>query len=169
MQLVILAFILAPAAYVRAQLLFPVPPADALFKDPTQPIDVRVSHLLSLMTLDEKVAQLTYLGGVDKENAASAVKNGGVGGLQCSSDAATCVSKINALQAILKNSTRLGIPVSVFAETTHTGGSPNSTVFPMPVTLGAAWNTTLMEVGLLHCLPHSLCPPHWCHTDNWCY
>jgi hypothetical protein len=31
----------------------------ALYKDPSQPVDVRTADLLSRMTLDEKVAQLT--------------------------------------------------------------------------------------------------------------
>ena len=37
------------------------------------------------------------------------------------------------------------LQASIFTETTHTGGTAGSTVFPMPVSLGASWNTSLME------------------------
>ena len=114
------------------------------YRDPTQPVDVRTADLLARMDLDEKIAQLTYVGEVGNASTAAAIKNGGVGGLQCSEEASTCVSAVNQLQAALKK-TRLGIPASIFAETTHSGGFIGSTVFPMPVTVGASWNTTLME------------------------
>ena len=85
------------------------------------------------------------MGGVGGDAINASIRNGGVGGLQCSSDAATCVREVNELQAALKSKTRLGIPVSVFAETTHSGGFVGSTVFPMPITTGGSWNTSLME------------------------
>lgn len=40
---------------------------------------------------------------------------------------------------------RLGIPASYYAETTHSGGAPGTTVFPMPCSQGASWNTTLVQ------------------------
>ena len=73
------------------------------------------------------------------------MKNGGVGGLQVNDEAAVSVPQINALQDALRTRTRLGIPASLYAETTHSGGFVGSTVFPMPVTSGASWNTTLLE------------------------
>jgi beta-glucosidase len=118
--------------------------ATALYRDSTQPVDVRTADLLARMDLDEKIAQLTYVGAVSNASIVAAVKNGGVGGLQCGEDASTCVLAVNQLQAQLKK-TRLAIPASIFAETTHSGGFVGSTVFPMPVTIGASWNTTLME------------------------
>ena len=114
------------------------------YRDATQSVDVRTADLLARMDLDEKIAQLTYVGAVGNTSTMSAVKNGGVGGLQCGDEASTCVVAVNQLQAALKK-TRLGIPASIFAETTHSGGFIGSTVFPMPVTVGASWNTTLME------------------------
>ena len=117
----------------------------AVYRDASQPVDARTQDLLARMTLEEKIAQLTYVGGVGGGAINNSVKAGGVGGLQCSSDAPTCIAEVNAMQAALKGKTRLGIPVSVFAETTHSGGFVGSTVFPMPVTTGASWNTSLME------------------------
>ena len=38
----------------------------------------------------------------------------------------------NAGQVAVMKANRLGIPVSYYAETTHSGGAPGTTVFPMP-------------------------------------
>jgi beta-glucosidase len=127
----------------------PAPPRESLllpsYKDPSQPVDARTADLLARMTLDEKVAQLTYVGSVGGGAINASVKNGGVGGLQCSSNATSCIADVNALQTALKTRTRLGIPASIFAETTHSGGFVGSTVFPMPITTGCSWNTSLLE------------------------
>lgn len=120
-------------------------PVGPLYKDAAQPVDVRVADLVARMTVDEKVAQLTYVGAITNKSVAAAIKSGGVGGLQVNTGSAESVAAINALQQALKTNTRLGIPVSMFAETTHSGGVIGSTVFPMPVTSGASWNTTLLE------------------------
>jgi beta-glucosidase len=117
---------------------------EPVYRDPAQPIDVRTADLLGRMTLDEKIAQLTYVGGVGNASTVAAVKSGGVGGLQCGENASTCLAAVNQLQAALQK-TRLGIPASIFAETTHSGGFIGSTVFPMPVTTGCSWNTSLLE------------------------
>ena len=56
------------------------------------------AHLGAGRTLDEKVAQLTYAGSVSNASIASAVRAGGVGGLQCPDVPANCVPLINRLQ-----------------------------------------------------------------------
>ena len=136
-----------PLAFALAlSLLYnPSSASSLLYKEPTQPVDARTQDLLSRMTLEEKIAQLTYVGAVGAAAINASIKAGGVGGLQCGSDAPTCITAVNEIQAALKTKTRLGIPVSVFAETTHSGGFVGSTVFPMPITTGASWNTSLME------------------------
>ena len=116
-----------------------------LYKDASQGIDARTADLVARMTLDEKVAQLTYVGTVGPGATAAAVKAGGVGGLDCNLNATECARAVNALQGALKTRTRLGIPASIYMETTHTGGTLNSTVFPMPITVGASWNRSVME------------------------
>jgi beta-glucosidase len=50
----------------------------------------------------------------------------------------------NQLQAIFINSSRLHIPLSWPQETLASGG-PNGVLFPLPITLGASWNITLVE------------------------
>lgn len=72
----------------------------------------------------------------------------GVGGLATHS-----INCSNSLQRILTGKTRLGIPASFFAETTHSGGAPGTTVFPMPVSQGASWNVSLVEqIGAINAL-----------------
>jgi len=51
----------------------------------------------------------------------------------------------NSLQLALREKARVFVPVTFFCETTHAGGIQGSTIFPMPVTLGQSWNTTLMQ------------------------
>lgn len=97
--------------------------ADALYKDAAQPIDLRVKDLVERMTLDEKVAQLTYAGSVTNASIASAVHAGGVGGLSCADVPANCVTLVNRLQAALKKSTRLRIPGKPFKTASVSGSS----------------------------------------------
>jgi beta-glucosidase len=53
----------------------------------------------------------------------------------------------NQLQAVLMNTTRLGIPVTIVQETLH-GGLANGTVFPMPCGMGGTWDPALIgQVG----------------------
>ena len=48
-KIIFLSLVLAKGYFITAQ--------TPLYKDPKQPIDIRVNDLLSRMTLDEKVAQ----------------------------------------------------------------------------------------------------------------
>eukprot|EP01044_Picomonas_judraskeda_P019260 COSAG03_NODE_4022_length_1718_cov_1.779494_2_plen_250_part_00 len=50
----------------------------------------------------------------------------------------------NEIQRRVMQSTRLKIPASFYGETTHCGGARGTTVFPMPCSQGASWNTTLV-------------------------
>ncbi len=50
----------------------------------------------------------------------------------------------NAIQRKVMETTRLKIPASFYGETTHCGGARGTTVFPMPCSQGATWNTTLV-------------------------
>ena len=59
----------------------------------------------------------------------------------------------NELNRLLNTSTRLGIPASIIAETTHSGGAAGTTVFPMPCNQGASWNLSLVEeIGRINAL-----------------
>ena len=129
--------------------------------DASLPVDKRVSLLLAVMTTEEKVAQLGY-GGCGDVNSTRQQHPLGVGG--CGVVGPPPVgpppppghygaSYTNALNAMLNESTRLGIPVSVLGETTHSGGAPGTTVFPMPCLQGATWNLSLVqEIGAINAL-----------------
>ena len=59
----------------------------------------------------------------------------------------------NAIQREVMATTRLKIPASFYGETTHCGGARGTTVFPMPCSQGATWNTTLIgEIGAANAL-----------------
>eukprot|EP01064_Diplonema_japonicum_P020560 TRINITY_DN3014_c9_g1_i1.p1 TRINITY_DN3014_c9_g1~~TRINITY_DN3014_c9_g1_i1.p1 ORF type:complete len:825 (+),score=158.14 TRINITY_DN3014_c9_g1_i1:60-2477(+) len=132
--------------------------------DGTQPIETRVEALLGEMSLQEKVDQLLHVwvtvnDGVIKQNYG---KTGlGAAYLQQISSNSSCnvdplcrLRARNSLQQYLVNNSRLGIPMMFVTETLHTNfeglrttGSavPMGTNFPMPVTQGASWNTTLVQ------------------------
>eukprot|EP01060_Flectonema_neradi_P000152 TRINITY_DN1010_c0_g1_i1.p1 TRINITY_DN1010_c0_g1~~TRINITY_DN1010_c0_g1_i1.p1 ORF type:complete len:823 (+),score=148.97 TRINITY_DN1010_c0_g1_i1:44-2470(+) len=107
--------------------------------DPSKSVDSRTQLLLNEMTLDEKAAQLGYS---SCSHPASSFPNG-VGGCHVAS---YNPNKTNSFQQYLVNNTRLGIPVSFFSETTHSGGVQGTTIFPMPVSQGATWNKSLVKL-----------------------
>jgi beta-glucosidase len=110
--------------------------------DASMGVNPRVALLLAAMTLDEKVAQLGY--GGECSSITVADHPHGIGG--CSvARASEGIRVAKALRHALSNSTRLGIPPSIFGETTHSGGALGTTVFPMPCAQGASWNTSLVE------------------------
>jgi beta-glucosidase-like glycosyl hydrolase len=104
------------------------------------PIDTRVASLLAQMTPSEKVAQLFYTGFPTKDPAALLkLLPLGIGGLSLND-----LASRNAIQAaFMSNATRLGIPVSFYAESLRSGGVNNATIFPMPALIGSSWNLSL--------------------------
>jgi beta-glucosidase len=101
-------------------------------------VNARVGLLLSAMTLEEKVAQLGYSTPCRDIDVSKHVH--GIGGCLASN-----INDAIKLRKELIFSTRLGVPPSIFGETTHSGGAANTTVFPMPVSQGASFNVTLIE------------------------
>ena len=129
----------------------PPPPADSLYKNATQPIDARVQDLLSRMTLEEKIGQMSlvdknslkktediskyYLGGILSGAGAKPANNTSQGWLD--------------MVGGMKNqamSSRLGIPLLYGVDANH--GHSNllgATVFPHAIGLGASQNATLLK------------------------
>ena len=118
----------------------------------------RVEHLLSLMTLDEKLAQLGCLwsssfvnGGVLDEPAVIAAKIphgigqvtriGAATGLHPQESAAF----LNTLQKVALERTRLGIPIMVHEEAVGGLCHRDATVFPQGLGLAATWNPDLVR------------------------
>ena len=130
--------------------------------DASEPINVRVDALLSLMTVEEKVAQLqlpalspltnvtatvlasygqTGLGYLYNSPSCPAVGNC----YPCASaDIACNAAAQDNLQAAIITSSRLHIPVAIAAESIHSGACGGA-VFPMPSALGASWDMELVR------------------------
>lgn len=138
------------------------------YKDPSKPIAQRVEHLLSLMTVKEKVGQLvqpfgwkTYESKDGKitlaESFKEQVKEGGVGSLYGTlrADPWTGVTldtglssregaeAVNEIQRYAVEHSRLGIPILIGEECSHGHMAIGATVFPVPLSLGSTWNTEL--------------------------
>lgn len=103
-----------------------------------QPIPERVTKLLAKMTVNEKIGQLVSRYGSDAD---ADIKKWGKLGIGSSSQ--PNLATRNKLQNAIINGSRLGIPVAFIHESLH-GGASGGTVFPMPLTLGASWNTSLV-------------------------
>ena len=126
------------------------PPTDAPYLDDTQPIEVRVADLLSYMTLEEKIGQMTL---VEKNS----IKGGdvatyhvggllsGAGSKPTENTAAGWKDMIAAYQDEAAMS-RLGIPLLYGADAIHGHGHvPEATVFPHAIGLGATGNPELVK------------------------
>jgi len=124
-----------------------------IYRDATAPVEERAWDLLARMTLDEKVAQMS------QRDARACMKDGrvapprarellryGIGTVQDPRlDALTNARAVNAIQKILVEETRLGIPALVVAECLHGHMSGGATVFPQAIGLGSTWNPGLVR------------------------
>ena len=114
-----------------------------LYEDPAQPVGKRVSDLLSRMTLEEKIGQLTQVD-MPPDSAthyARRLRNGGIGAFLGSS--ATIESPVlrNLCQHIIVEQSRLGIPLMVGYDSIH----GFRTIFPIPLAQACAWEPELIE------------------------
>ncbi len=117
----------------------------------------RAEALLSIMTLEEKVAQLDIIRGVEyatiphKLNHCSIdekseirfdelEKTVGKRGIGFIHDAYAVPSMFNRFQKYMVEKTRLGIPCIFTGEALHGISYPGATIFPVPLTLAAAFN-----------------------------
>jgi beta-glucosidase len=145
------------------------PSAAPLYKDASQPVDVRVEDLLSRMTLEEKIVQITTvwttkssLFGPDGAfDPALAVQQhpDGIGhfarpnDLQGASspleqpfrDERQTVELVNAIQKWSVEETRLGIPVLFHEEGLHGYAARGATSFPQAIGLASSWDPELLR------------------------
>ncbi len=128
-----------------------------LYKDPAASVDERVADLLGRMTLDEKVAQLgaIWLTALvtdetfDTDAVAERLKDG-IGqvtriGASTGLTADQSAELGNAIQRVLMEKTRLGIPMVIHEEGCGGFLSRGATVFPQGLGLAATWNPDLMR------------------------
>lgn len=114
-----------------------------LYKQPGVSIDMRIADLLSCMTLEEKVLQLSqYIVGqnanVNNTGEVNSELPNGVGSyIYFSGDA----KLRNALQRKAVESTRLGIPILFGFDVIH----GFRTIYPIPLAQGCSWNPELVS------------------------
>ncbi|HEX5834464.1 MAG TPA: glycoside hydrolase family 3 N-terminal domain-containing protein [Pyrinomonadaceae bacterium] len=129
------------------------------YKNPSLPVERRVADLLSRMTLEEKVAQLTCLwanrpqvnpqtnfasdrGDFSPAKAAEVMKHG-IGQIarqREKKDPREGAKFANAVQKWLIENTRLGIPAILHDEILHGHMAQGSTSFPQPIALATTWD-----------------------------
>ncbi|WOK98493.1 hypothetical protein Cni_G07205 [Canna indica] len=121
------------------------------YKDPKQPLNVRINDLLRRMTLAEKIGQMSQ---IERENATADVMKtyfiGSVlsGGGSVPSPKASVETWVNMVNGLQKGalSTRLGIPIMYGIDAVH--GHNNvykATVFPHNIGLGATRDPALVK------------------------
>jgi len=141
-----------------------------LYRDSQAPIDARVEDLISRMTLQEKIAQLSCIwqdksevedakGNFDAAKAARLFPNG-IGQVARPSDRVPLeandplqnvfrdptqtVDFINAVQHYSVDDTRLGIPTLFHGEGLHGYMARDATSFPQAIALGSTWDPGLI-------------------------
>src|SRR6266568_1741173 len=145
--------VIFPKAEMRSQTAIPD------YKNPGLPVEQRVADLLSRMTLEEKVAQLTCLwaerpqmgpqtdfsndrGDFSPEKARLVMKYG-IGQIARQRERKgprEGALFANAVQKWLIESTRLGIPAILHDEILHGHMAQGSTSFPQPIALASTWD-----------------------------
>ncbi|XP_027368433.1 uncharacterized protein LOC113874410 [Abrus precatorius] len=124
---------------------------DCVYMNPNEPIETRLKHLLSLMTLKEKIAQMTQ---IERSVATpSAIKHFSIGSIfsapnsgpfekALSSDWADMVDGFQKLAL----ESRLGIPIIYGTDAVHGNNSVyGATIFPHNVGLGATRDADLVQ------------------------
>jgi beta-glucosidase len=101
-------------------------------------VEDRARSLLQDMTLEEKIGQLAQVNG-DFHNLHDAVREGRVGSVLNEVD----VEKVNELQRIAVQESRLGIPLLIGRDVIH----GFKTIFPIPLGQAATWDLACVEAA----------------------
>jgi beta-glucosidase len=105
-------------------------------------IEKKITGLLSRMTLEEKMGQMTLVSSSnvpEDEQFSEALRKGHIGSVINEVDPA----RVNAFQKIAVEESRLGIPLIVGRDVIH----GFKTIFPIPLGLAATFNPALVEQG----------------------
>ncbi|TLX75033.1 beta-glucosidase BglX [Labilibacter sediminis] len=105
-------------------------------------LDQRVEDLLSQMTLEEKIGQMSQVNGggpVVSEEMKEELRKGKIGSILNEVN----VENINEIQRVCVEESRLGIPVIIARDVIH----GFKTVFPIPLGQAASWNPELIQEG----------------------
>ncbi len=107
---------------------------------PIDEIEARIQLLLKEMTLEEKIGQMVQIGprGYGSEdNLKAAIREGRIGSILN----ITGVEKINEMQRVAVEESRLGIPLIIGRDVIH----GFRTIFPIPLGMAASWNEDLIR------------------------
>jgi beta-glucosidase len=127
------------------------------YLDANQPVKKRVKNLLSLMTLDEKIAQLSGIwvyeileGKQFSDNKANALMGNGIGqitrlGGASNFDPPVSARTANQIQKYLVANTRLGIPAIIHEESCSGYMAKGATCFPQTIGMASTWDPGLAE------------------------
>lgn len=125
--------------------------AHPLYRDSSQPTDLRIADLLSRMTLEEKIGQMTQVEkdslmpeDVTRAYIGSVLSGGGGSPVGYKTASAWADMTVNLQDAALL--TRLGIPLLYGEDAVHGNGNLyGATIFPHNIGLGAANDPELVE------------------------
>ena len=138
-----------------------------LFEDKRQSIDARVNHLISLMNVNEKTAQMATLYGygrvlkdsLPKPEWKTKIWKDGIANIDEHLNNTTFrkqtytslsfpysrhADAINQIQKWFIEETRLGIPVDFTNEGIHGLAHDRATALPAPIAIGSTWNKKLI-------------------------
>ena len=124
------------AIFIFISILFNVSCKQA---EPNNDIESRANNLLSEMTLDEKIGQMSQIdpGYLSDEQIKQAVREGKYGSFLN----VFGVEKINALQKTAVEESRLKIPLIIGRDVIH----GYRTIFPIPLGMAATWNPEIVK------------------------
>jgi len=126
-------------------------PADALYLDESLPIETRVADLLSYMTLEEKIGQMTLVekNSIEKLSDISDYYIGALlsgSGAKPKDNTVEGWSQMIATYQVQATKSRLGIPLLYGSDAIHGHAHvPEATVFPHMIGLGASGNAELVR------------------------
>lgn len=103
-------------------------------------LEAKVEKLLSQMTLEEKIGQMNQISSFGNiENMSGMIKKGEIGSILNETDP----QRINALQHVAVEESRLGIPLLIARDVIH----GFKTIFPIPLGQAASFNPDIAEEG----------------------
>lgn len=129
----------------------------SIYKNPSYPAVKRAADLLTRMTLEEKIAQLSEAScdNLKEENLAKTTKftfekyKNGVGAIDgFKLDIYQYANAVNKIQKYLVEETRLGIPAIFVTESLHGVVQGGATIYPQSIAMAGSWNPELVwEIG----------------------
>ncbi|MBK7215347.1 MAG: glycoside hydrolase family 3 C-terminal domain-containing protein [Bacteroidales bacterium] len=127
------------------------------YLNPSLSIEKKVDLLMKKMSIEEKAAQLCFInvgtslfddkGEIDESKVLKAFSNGigAVTWFQNRMPMEQAIRLDNAMQKIMLEKTRLGIPCIFIGEGLHGFMADGCTSFPQAIALASTWDTTLVE------------------------